>query len=132
MNLTFIEEQNSEEPYWSSFFKFKPTNSAIELVLYNHKNGYEKGPLNWFYEIKNEYLLNEKQLFEFINQEIGQVRPLSKETYSRTNLTLNSIAILKEFKTKELWELDFCCNNDIEHLVIEMNKWNPYHLSTWA
>jgi hypothetical protein len=132
MNLTFIEEQNSEEPYWSSFFKFKPTNSAIELVLYNHKNGYEKGQLNWFYEIKNEYLLNEKQLFEFINQEIRQVRPLSKETYSRANLTLNSIAILKEFKTKELWELDFCCDNHIEHLVIEMNKWNPYHLSTWA
>jgi hypothetical protein len=113
MNLIFIAEQDPEESYWSSFLKFKPTNSAIELVLYNYKNGYEKEQLNWFYEIEKEYLRNEKQLFEFINQEIRQLCPLSKETYSRENLTLNSIAILKKFKTKELWALEFCFNNEI-------------------
>jgi hypothetical protein len=132
MNLTFIKEQKPEECYWSSFLTFKPINTALELVIYNNEGGYEREQLNWFYEIEKSYLKNEVFLFDFINQEIQRLFPLSKESYSRKNLSLSSIDISKEFNNKGLWELDFCTNNQVEHVVIEMNKWNPIFLSTWA
>lgn len=132
MELLFNDKCALEEAYWSSFVKFEPLQTDIELIIYNDLKGEKEIQLSWFYQVKESYLDKEKLLFKFINKEINRLFANKKEQYSRTNLRLDSISISRRFQRKLEWEIDFCLDKGVEHFVIEMVDWEPMYFSVWA
>ena len=125
MNFVFKQDNLPEECYWSTFEKFSPLNQEIEYVIYNGAAGIEQIQVEWFSEVEANYLAIEKQLFEFIHQSLNTLESNKKDSYSKKDLTLDSISILKSFSEDACWEMAFSLNNGIEWFTIEIKEWTP-------
>ncbi len=129
MVFTYHRLPNSEDNYWSTFNLFPPLNELLEYILYNDPTGVQKIQVDWLSLVAMHYPKIEAQLFAFMNQSVQQWSLHPPPVYTPATLFLDSISLPKNFASERNWELDFSSINGFDYLCLEMNDWEPVHLS---